>query len=60
MAVESLDTRQKFAVVAARDQYLVGVSDGRLKDGERATGELVLLKRCNFILAMRPISLGHA
>jgi hypothetical protein len=57
MAIESFDARQKFAVVAARDQYLVGVSDRRLEDGERPAGEFVLLERREFIFTERSISL---
>jgi len=59
MAIESLDARQEFAVVAARDQYLVGVSDRRLEDGQRTAGEFMLLKRCDFIFTERTISLEH-
>jgi len=44
MAVEGLDARQQLAVVAARDQHLRVRAHGRLQDGQRARGELVLLQ----------------
>ena len=56
MAIKSLNTRKKFAVVAARDQYLVCVSDSRLEDRERTAGKFVLLKSCDFVLTESLVS----
>lgn len=43
MSVESLYAGEEFAVVAAGDQDLGAVADGRLEDGEGPGSELVLL-----------------
>lgn len=51
VAIESLDTREQLAVVAARDQNLGVRSHGRLEDGEGARGELMLFELRDLVLA---------
>lgn len=58
MAVEGLDAGEDLAVVSARDQDLSARANGRLKDGEGAGGELMLLDLCDFVLTRQQSALG--
>ena len=56
MSIESLDTCEQLAVVAAGDQDLGVRADGGLEDRERAGGELVLLELGDFELTVGGVS----
>lgn len=53
MPIKSLDTCEQFAVVAAGDQNLCVLSDGGLKERQRAGSELVGLEDANLIFTAR-------
>lgn len=53
MAIESLDAREQFAVVAGGDEDLSVVAHGGLEEGERARGEFVGLEEGELVLAVR-------
>ena len=56
MSVECFYAGEEFAVVATRDDDLVVIADGGLENGERASGELMLLDTSNFVLAIQIVS----
>lgn len=59
MTIEGLHASEDLAVVSARDQDLSARAHGSLEDGEGASGELMLLDLCNFILARQQSALGR-
>jgi hypothetical protein len=60
MAVEGLYTGEDLAVVPAGDQDLCARADGGLKDGEGASGELMLLDLSDFVLARQQCQCRYA
>lgn len=53
MSVKSLDTGQQLAVVPAGDQDLGVCAGGGLQEGQRASGELMLLNKSDLIFPVR-------
>jgi hypothetical protein len=52
VAVEGLDAREQFAVVARRDQDLGVVAHGRLEEREGAGGEFVGFEEGELVFAV--------
>jgi hypothetical protein len=51
VTVESLDAREDFAVVAARDQDLRARANGGLEDGQRSSGKLMFFNLRDFVFS---------
>ena len=56
MSVECFYAGEEFAVVATRDDDLVVVADGGLKNGEGTSGEFMLFDTSNLVLAIQNVS----
>jgi hypothetical protein len=56
MSVECFYASEEFAVVATRNDDLVVVADGSLKDGKRTGSEFMLFDTSNLVLAIQSVS----